>query len=91
MLFTEKYRNPQGQISGADHKLTWKSHIEDIANLAMKTPSPLKRLAGARWSCTGPTLLQTYHAFIRPLLTYCCKSLVVAIVKSTRFSGESLK
>ncbi|GFS33882.1 uncharacterized protein TNIN_28871 [Trichonephila inaurata madagascariensis] len=40
--------------------------------------SALKRIAGARWGCSGQTFLQTYHTFILPLLTYCCEPLVVA-------------
>ncbi|GIX67826.1 hypothetical protein CEXT_214591 [Caerostris extrusa] len=31
-----------------DRKLTWKHHVEDISNRAMKRLSALKRLAGAR-------------------------------------------
>ncbi|GIX91945.1 hypothetical protein CEXT_468321 [Caerostris extrusa] len=49
-----------------DRKLTWKPHTEDITNRAMRRLSALKLLDGTRWSCTGLTLLQTYHAFIRP-------------------------
>ncbi|GIY72488.1 hypothetical protein CEXT_782061 [Caerostris extrusa] len=49
-----------------DRKLNWKPHTEDITNRAMKRLRALKLLDGTRWSCTGLTLLQTYHAFIRP-------------------------
>ncbi|XP_035229940.1 uncharacterized protein LOC118201888 [Stegodyphus dumicola] len=62
-----------------DCKLTWKPHVEDLYNHATKRLSVLKRLAGARWGCTAQTLLQTYHSFILPLLTYCCEPLVVAV------------
>ncbi|XP_035225781.1 uncharacterized protein LOC118198253 [Stegodyphus dumicola] len=50
-----------------------------MSNRATKRLSILKRLAGARWGCTRQTLLQTYHSFILPLLTYCCEPLVVAV------------
>ncbi|GIY01930.1 hypothetical protein CEXT_332111 [Caerostris extrusa] len=78
-----------------DRKLTWKHHVEDISNRAMKRLSALKRLAGSRGGCSGQTMLQTYHTFILPLLTYCCEPLVVAgeyvLVSLKKIQNQSLQ
>ncbi|GIX66924.1 hypothetical protein CDAR_552761 [Caerostris darwini] len=47
-----------------------------------------KHFAGIRWGCTEPTLLHTYHAFIRALLTYFCGPLFVA---GGKYSLEKVK
>ncbi|GIY19730.1 uncharacterized protein CEXT_791921 [Caerostris extrusa] len=78
-----------------ERKLTWKHHVEDISNHAMKRLSALKRLSGARWGCSGQTMLQTYHTFILSLLTYCCEPLVATgenvLVSLEKIQNQSLR
>ncbi|VDO05652.1 unnamed protein product [Rodentolepis nana] len=61
-----------------DTKLTWKSHIAEIAERVSNRLNVLNRLAGSVWGCARSTLNTTYKMFIQPMMLYCCEPLITA-------------
>ena len=55
-----------------DTKLTSTQHCNNIAVKVHQHNSALKALAGSTWSCDKETLLMTYQAIGRSILSYCC-------------------
>ena len=61
-----------------DNKLNLKNHVDKVALRVSKRINVLKRLAGSKWGRAWSTLNLTYQKYILPVITYSCKSLVIA-------------
>ena len=55
-----------------DTHLTFTQHCNNIAVKVQQRNNVLKALAGSTWCCHKETLLMTYQAIGRSLLSYCC-------------------
>ena len=55
-----------------DTHLTFTQHCNNIAVKVQQRNNVLKALAGSTWGCDKETLLTTYHAIGRSILSYCC-------------------
>jgi len=53
-----------------DHHLTWKPHLKQLTIKAYNRLNLLKRLTGTTWGLAPTTILNTYKAFLRPVLSY---------------------
>ena len=52
--------------------LTFTQHCNNIAVKVQQRNNVLKALAGTTWGCDKETLLTTYQAIGRSILSYCC-------------------
>ena len=55
-----------------DTHLTFTQHCNNIAVKVQQRNNVLKALAGSTWGCDKETLLTTYQAIGRSILSYCC-------------------
>ena len=55
-----------------DIHLTFTQHCNNIAVKVQQRNNVLKALAGSTWGCDKETLLTTYQALGRSILSYCC-------------------
>ena len=55
-----------------DTHLTFTQHCNNIAVKVQQRNNVLKALAGSTWGCDKETLLSTYQAIGRSILSYCC-------------------
>ena len=55
-----------------DTHLTFRQHCNNISVRVQQRNIVLKALAGSIWSCDKETLLPTYQAIGRSILSYCC-------------------
>ena len=55
-----------------DTHLTFTQHCNNIAVKVQQRNNVLKALAGSTWGCDKETLLTTYLAIGRSILSYCC-------------------
>ena len=55
-----------------DANLTFTQHCSNIALIVQQRNNVLKSLAGSTWGCNKETLLMTYQAIGRLILSYCC-------------------
>ena len=55
-----------------DTHLTFTQHCNNIAMKVQQRNNVLKALAGSTWCCDKETLLTTYQAIGRSILSYCC-------------------
>ena len=55
-----------------DTHLTFTQHCNNIAAKVQQRNNVLKALAGSTWGCDKETLLTTYQAIGRSILSYCC-------------------
>ena len=55
-----------------DTHLTVTQHCNNIAVKVQQSNNVLKALSGSTWGCDKETLLTTYQATGRSILTYCC-------------------
>ena len=55
-----------------DTNLTFTQHCNNIAVRVQQRNNVLKALAGSTWGCDKETLLTTYQAIGRAILSYCC-------------------
>jgi len=53
-----------------DYHLTWTPHLKYITTTAYNRLNLLKRLTGTTWGLEPKTILNTFKAFRRPVLTY---------------------
>jgi len=53
-----------------DEHLTWRPHLQTVISKAKNRINLLKRLTGTTWGLKPHTVLNTYKAFLRPVLTY---------------------
>jgi hypothetical protein len=53
-----------------DYHLTWKPHLQYLCTKVYQRLNLLKRLTGTTWGLAPKTILNTYKAFLRPVLTY---------------------
>ena len=53
-----------------DRRLTWKPHVDQSAERALKRTRLLKRLTATKWGANQDVLKTTYKAYIRPMLEY---------------------
>jgi len=53
-----------------DHHLTWRPHLQKIISNATNRLNLQKRLLGTTWGLKPTTIINTYKAFLRPVLTY---------------------
>ena len=54
------------------HKMSWKSHIENITKKATNTYMQCRRMLGNTWGISPKISRWTYTALIRPILAYGC-------------------
>lgn len=59
-------------------RLTFKSHVKDLASKAENRQRLLKRFTGTMWGTSKDTLLLTYKMYIHTFLTYGEELLVTA-------------
>ena len=55
-----------------DTHLTFTQHCNNIGVKVQQRNNVLKALAGSTWGCDKETLLTTYQAIGRSILSYCC-------------------
>ena len=55
-----------------DTYLTFTQHCNNIAVKVQQRNNVLKALAGSTWGCDKETLLTTYQAIGRSIISYCC-------------------
>ena len=55
-----------------DTHLTFTQHCNNIAVKLQQSNNVLKALAGSTWGCDKETMLTTYQAIGRSMLSYCC-------------------
>ena len=55
-----------------DTHLTFTQHYNNIAVKVQQRNNVLKTLSGSPWGCDKETLLSTYQAIFRSMLSYCC-------------------
>jgi hypothetical protein len=67
-----------------DNTLSWKNHVEHIANKANQRLRLIKLLARAAWGSTQETMNTTYKTYIKPVMKYGSEVLIMA-------SGSTLK
>ena len=65
-------KKPKVQGVTLDTNLTFTQHCNNIAVKVQQRNNMLKALAGSTWSCNKETLLATYQAIGRSILSYCC-------------------
>lgn len=53
-----------------DHHLTWNPYLKQLTLKAYNRLNLLKRLTGTTWGMAPSTIINTYKAFLRPVLTY---------------------
>ena len=63
-------RNPKILGVTLDPSLTFSPHAKDLADRARSRLNIMRALAGVSWGQSRETLLTTYKALIKPLLTY---------------------
>ena len=56
-----------------DTHLTYAQHCKNITVRVQQRNNVLKSLAGSSWGCDNETLLTTYQAIGRSILSYCCQ------------------
>ena len=61
-----------------DHQLTWCPHLQTVITKATNRLNLLKRLTGTTWGLNSKTIINTYKAFLRPVLTYGFTSWIAA-------------
>jgi len=53
-----------------DHHLTWNPYLKQLTLKANNRLNLLKRLTGTTWGMAPSTIINTYKAFLRPVLTF---------------------
>jgi len=53
-----------------DKHLTWRPHLQTVITKARNRLNLLKRLTGTTWGLKVSSVINTYKAFLRPVLTY---------------------
>ena len=71
---TKCYRSKKKKVLGVtlDTHLTFTQHSNNIAVKVQQRNYVSKALAGSTWGCDTETLLATYQAIGRSILSYCC-------------------
>ena len=62
-----------------DTHLTFTLHCNNITAKVQQRNNVLKALAGSTWGCDKETLLTTYQAIGRSILSYCCSVLAPSL------------
>ena len=65
-------KKPRVLVVMLDTQLTFTQHCNNIVLKVQQCNNVLKALVGSTWDCDKETLLATYQAIGRSILSYCC-------------------
>ena len=65
-------KNPKILGVTFDNGLNWGAHISDASSKARNRFNILKALSGTNWGLHKETIVNSYKAFVRPVLNYAC-------------------
>ena len=80
-------KKPKVLVVTLDTHLTFTLHCNNIAVKVQQRNNVLKALTGSTWGCNKETLLTTYQAIGRSILSYCCPVWTPSLKDTVRTTG----